>query len=369
VTGLADLSAAPWAPLMQELNVRRATIFFLTAVFLIALLSFTIMYTVRFTEAAVVTTFGKADEHDVRKDPGLYVKWPYPIQSVTTYDTRTRVLTTKLEQVATADSRQVVVESFCTWRVKDPLKFFRRWSNAGQRAEDHYRKAEDALRNNLRAVGGLVSRYRMDELFSATKGGSKLPELEGKMLAAFQSSTDQTGVKLDDYGIEAVDVGITRIVLTEEVTKAVFERMIKSRELVAKTTEAQGQAQAASIRSKADADTERIKQFAGGLAQKIKNQGDLEATPYLKQMSGNSELARFETMMDFIREVYGKRTTLVVAGSMPGMWMLQPDALDAVRSGQIPPLTKPGTPAKQKAASSEPETSGERVSSPAGSRP
>jgi len=322
--------------------VRRAMIFFLTGVFLIALLAFTITYTVRFTEKAVLTTFGKADQSDVREQAGLYVKWPYPIQSVTTYDTRVRVLTTKLEQVATADSRQVVVECFCTWRVKDPLKFFRRWSNAGQRAEDHYHKAEEALKSNLRSTAGLVSRYRMDELFNAAKGASKLPELESKMFAAFQTPSDQASQKLDDYGIEAIDVGITRVVLTEEVTKAVFERMIKSREKVAKETESQGQAQASSIRSRADADAERIKQFANGLAQKIRNQGDLEAKPYYAQMAGNPELAQFENMMDFIREVYGKRTTLVVSGSMPGMWMLMPDALDRVRTGQIPPLTPPG---------------------------
>lgn len=322
--------------------MRRAMIFFLTGVFLIALLAFTITYTVRFTEAAVVTTFGRADKAAVRDTAGLYAKWPYPIQSVTTYDTRTRVLTTKLEQVATADSRQVVVECFCTWRVKDPLQFFRRWSNAGQRAEDHYKKAEGALRDNLRATAGLVSRYRMDELFNSAKGASKLPELEAKMLAAFQSPSDQSNVKLDDYGIEAVDVGITRVVLTEEVTKAVFERMNKSREVVAKTTESQGQAQAAAIRSRADADADRIKQFASRLANEIRLQGDKEAVPYYRQMNANAELAQFENMMDFIREVYGKRTTLVVSGSMPGMWMLMPDALDSVRSGQIPPINKPG---------------------------
>jgi membrane protease subunit HflC len=362
------LGRARGADRKQELNVRRTLIYFLTAVFLIALLAFTITYTVRFTETAVVTTFGKADEHDVRKDPGLYVKWPYPIQSVVTYDKRVRVLTTKFEQLSTADSRQVVVETFCTWRVNDPLLFFRRFSNAGQRAEDHYRKAEDALRQNLRAAAGLVSRYRMDELFSATKGGSKLPELEGKMLAAFQSPTDQSGVKLDDYGIAAVDVGITRVVLTEEVTKAVFERMIKSRERVAKETESQGQSQAAAIRTKADTDAERIKQFADRLAQNIRSQGDREAAPYLEQMKGNPELAVFESNMDFIREVYAKRTTLVIPSSMPGMGLLMPDALEKIKPGTIPPLGQ-GSGRKPKSAAADPgEDAGTRVSGQGGSR-
>ncbi len=345
--------------------MRRTLIFFLTAVFLVALLSFTITYTVRFTEAAVLTTFGKADQGDVRNEAGLYVKWPYPIQSVTTYDTRVRVLSTKLEQVNTADSRQVVIETFCTWRVSDPLLFFRRFSNAGPRAEDHYRKAEVALQQNLRATAGLVSQYRMDELFSANKGGSKLPELEAKMLAAFRTPIDESGKKLEEYGIAAVDVGVMRVVLTEEVTKAVFERMVKSRELVAKATESQGQAQASAIRSKADADANRITQFANGLAQKIKNVGDTEAAVYLKQMSGNPDLAIFESNMDFIREVYAKRTTLVIPSTMPGMQMLMPDALNSVRTGEIPPLTKPAAKKTNRAAADHDD---ENVSSAGGSR-
>ena len=144
-------------------------------------------------------------------------------------------------------------------------------------------------------------------------------------------------------------MGITRVVLTEEVTKAVFERMIKSRERVAKETESQGQSQAAAIRTKADTDADRIKQFADRLAQNIKSQGDLEAAPYLKLMNGNPELAVFESNMDFIRDVYAKRTTLVVPSTMPGMGMLMPDALERNKPGTIPPLTRP-TGAKGKAS-------------------
>src|SRR5262245_35688907 len=99
-------------------------------------------YTVRFTETAVLTTFGKASEADVIKEPGLGLKATDPIQSVTKYDKRVRLLTVKLETQQTADSKQVIVEGFCTWRVDDPLKFFQSFSNAGDRADEHYRKAE-----------------------------------------------------------------------------------------------------------------------------------------------------------------------------------------------------------------------------------
>src|SRR5688500_4082532 len=123
-------------------------------------------YTVRFTENAVLTTFGKAGENAQKTQPGLKFKWPDPIQSVTKYDTRSGFRQTQSETQQTADSRQLVVEAFCTWKVADPLLFFQRFSNAGDRSADHYRKAEEVLRGSLRSAMGETSKYRMDELFT-----------------------------------------------------------------------------------------------------------------------------------------------------------------------------------------------------------
>jgi membrane protease subunit HflC len=324
--------------------VRRALTYFLTAIFLIALLSFTISYTVRFTDVAVVTTFGKADTTDVRADAGLYFKMPYPIQSVTIYDKRMRILTNKFEQLATKDNRQVAVETFCMWRVEDPLKFFRSFSNAGTRAEEHYARAEGALRQNLRAAAALVSQYDMNELFSASRNGSKLKELQDRMLASFRGSADDTGLKLADYGIVAEDLGLMRVVLTEEVSKAVMERMRAGRDLIVKETQSQGQAMANSIRTQADSDASRITQFADFLAQKIKSQGEREAEPYYAQMNDNPQLAQFNANMEFIREVYAKKMTMVVSSTLPGIGLLFPDAADQMRTGQIPPMTRQPKP-------------------------
>lgn len=315
-------------------------------VFLAAMVSIAFTYTVRYTEAAVETTFGKAGENGVKKDPGLYFRWPYPIQSVTTYDTRVRVMTLKLETQQTADNRQVVVEGFCTWHVEDPLKFFQSFSNAGQRSDEHYRNAEDnAIRTSLRSALALVSKYRLDELFT-TSTDSKLAELEGAMIGAMQSSA-QTGAgaltssKLADYGITVTDVGISRIALPEETTKAVFQRMKTSRERIAQETDSRGTSQAQQIRSKAESDSKRIKDFADRLAQDIRSRGDQEAVPYLAAMKENPELAVFLETMDFFRTSYGKRTTLVLSGSMPGVSLLFPNSIDGLKAGELPKIAAP----------------------------
>jgi membrane protease subunit HflC len=342
--------------------VRRALTYFLTAVFLIALLSFTITYTVRFTDVAVVTTFGRADTTDVRTEPGLYFKMPYPIQSVTLYDKRMRILTNKFEQLSTKDNRQVAVETFCMWRVEDPLKFFQSFSNAGLRADEHYNRAEFALRQNLRTAAALVSQYEMGELFSASKDGSKLKELQDRMLKSFNGSQDDSGLRLADYGIAADDLGLMRVVLTEEVSKTVMERMRAGRDLIVKETQSQGQAMAESIRTQAESDANRIAQFADFLGQKIKSQGELEAVPYYEQMNDNPRLAAFNANMEFIREVYSKKMTMVVSSSMPGIGMFFPDAGESMKTGEIPSIVRPAKP-RASATATEPDGKDVKVTS------
>lgn len=314
----------------------------LLAVVLLALIAFSVTYTVRFTEAAVLTTFGAAEEgSSVKREPGLKFKLPYPIQSVTKYDTRLRTLSLRMEAQQTADRRQVIIESFAFWHVSDPLKFFQRFSNAGERSEDHYKAAETALIANLRSSSGVVSQYTMTDLFGSTTSGSaisKLPELEQRIASAVRSTADnKTGLALADYGIVVDDVGISRLVLPEEVTKAVFDRMKAARSKITAETESVGQSQAEAIRATADADARKITQFAERLAQNIRSQGDQEAVPFYARMQQNPQLAVYLEELTFIRNAFSnKGATIVVPSDLPGFRMLSPSMTDTLRSGQIP---------------------------------
>lgn len=321
--------------------MRRVLMIVLTLVFLAALLSFTATYTVRFTEAAVLTTFGKASEQSVQREPGLKFKWPYPVQSVTTYDTRVRFIEARSETQQTLDNRQIVVQAFSTWRVVDPLKFFQRFSNAGERAVDHYRQAEINLQANLRSALSQTSKYRMDEIFSINEAGSKLPELEGKILGTLQA-TAVDGLSLADYGIEAVEVGISRIVLPEETTKAVFDHMAADRNSLVTTLESQGNSAAQTIRASAERDANLIRAFADRLANEIRARGEVEAAEFIKQMDQNPELAVFLKNLEFIGDVVAKKVTLVFPMSMPGFKLMSPTALDGLKPGELPTMTDPG---------------------------
>ena len=79
----------------------------LALLFVAAVIAFAFSYTVRFTESAVVTTFGRAGEDAVVSEPGLKFKWPYPIQSVTKYDSRLRVLQTRSQTQERSSRRRI----------------------------------------------------------------------------------------------------------------------------------------------------------------------------------------------------------------------------------------------------------------------
>jgi len=301
---------------------------------------FMLTFTVRFTEVGVVTPFGKADETSIVERPGLKPRWPYPIQNVTLYDTRARIVRAQSEQQQTADNRQVVIEAFLLWKVNDPLKFYQRFSGQSAEAREHYRSADELLRSLLRSSVAEIGRYRIDELFTSDADGSRLPDLERDMMARLANTTGgDAGRRLDEYGVEVALVGVTRVAFPEETTKDVFERMKSTRERIASEAVSEGAAQALKIQEDAATSAALIRAFAEQRAAQIRSQGDLEAAQYLAQLSEDPELAVFIENIKFLRNLVARRTTLVLPTNLPGMRLFDPEIIQSMSGGDIPALT------------------------------
>lgn len=307
----------------------------LVVAFLAAIGLFMISYTIRYTETGVVTTFGAASEASVVDEPGLHWKLPFA-QSVTKYDRRVRLVRARSETQQTADDFQIVVEAYMTYRVTDPLKFFQRFSSAGDRATEHYRKAEnDVLRDRLRAQLGETSTYRIDDLFTPERGASRLPELEQRIfdkLAAGGSS----GLGMGEYGIEVVTVGIDRVVLPEGTTTKVMDRMGANRDRLAERYESEGDSQAKSIIAGAESDAAKILAFATRKAAEIERRGLEEAAPYLAQQMSNERLAVFLRELEFVKQARAKQVTLILSTSDFGLGIFHPDTIRQLEMGTIP---------------------------------
>ena len=334
--------------------MKRSVTFLLALIFVVVIGAFMTVETVRFTERAVLTTFGRADEGAIRGE-GLLFKAPFPIQSVTKYDTRLRFAEARLETQQTADNRQITVQAYCVWRVADPLKFFQNFSPAGSAEEDHFRMAQDKIVARLRNAMGATSRYRMDQLFTTDPAGSALPALETEILsrvraggvaatgsAAAPSSGEAPGEtalvdgSLSELGIEAVAVGISRVSLPENTTRAVFTAMAANQDKLAKELQTSGEALATQIRSEAEATASMIRGFANRRAEEIRARGDQEAATYLAQMDANPELAVFLRQIEFVRTALARRTTLILPTTLPGVNLLSPQAVADLRPGELP---------------------------------
>ncbi|MBX3385795.1 MAG: hypothetical protein KF768_04425 [Phycisphaeraceae bacterium] len=293
-------------------------------------------YTVRFNETAVVSTFGDADETSVKTEAGLRFMIPF-VQRVTKYDKRARYVESNPETQQTRDARQLIVAAGLTWRVSDPLRFYKSTSGRGTTAAEHFAFAEDLLKSRVRTAMSELSQFRLEQLLSASSEGSQLPVLEDRMLASLTGS-GAGGESLASYGIEPLSVGIVSIALPQDTTRKIFDGMNTSRQRLANELVSQGKSQAATIRSTAEADATKIRKFAERLAEELRRQGDLEATEFLKQTVDAPELAMFLGQMDFIRSSFGRSTTLVLPTSMPGLEWLRPDALEraGTRNWRLP---------------------------------
>lgn len=312
----------------------RRGLILIAALILIGFVVMMITYTVDFTQKAVITTFGKAGENAVIDTPGLKWKLPSPLQSVTIYDIRARTLDARAETQNTADGRQIIVESFMMWSIDDPLVFFRKFGSSGSDARAHFRNAETTLSSVLRSeMSRQVPRFRFSELFVSSDTSSRLPELEAAMRDAMQAQAAE-------YGVKVSLAGIKRILLPQNTTRSVFDRMAAERQKAAGAYENAGRAEAEAIRTAAEKDASRIRAFAETLAAEIRNKGDLEAAQFIAVQNEDPELAVFLAQVRFFREAMAKKVTMVVTPDMLGWGLLDLSNVNDMRSERPESMTQ-----------------------------
>jgi modulator of FtsH protease HflC len=293
------------------------------AIFL-ALLAYTFLYQVRYDQVAVRTTFDKAEAASVQSTPGLKWRLPWPIHKVTHYSKRLQLLEDKLEELQTADGKSVIVRTYLTWRIENPLDFYVTLKDPTEAARQ--------LSSRLREIRGIISRYRLDELVNIDPARLKLTTIEDEAKAALEQSLAASG-----YGLKVESVGIYKIVLPEATTEKIFETMIKTRERLAENALQEGQAQASAIRSEATSARDRILAFAERRAQTIRSQGDREAAKEYESFAKNEDFAIFLRKVEALKKMLDHNTTFVLSADSLGIldWFNRAPGQDG------PPIARP----------------------------
>lgn len=272
----------------------------------VALLSRMFLFQVRYDQVAIRTVFDRADADSVEATPGLKWKLPWPIHQVTHYSKRLQLLEDKLEELQTADGKSVIIRTYLTWRIADPLAFYVTLKDPAE--------ARRQLASRLREVRGIISGYRLDQLVNEDRDQLALDEIEAQAQRTLAQSLAEAG-----YGLEIENVGIYRIILPESTTAKVFETMIASRERLAENALQEGQAQASAIRSEAEGARTRILAFADRRAQSIRSQGDREASREYEGFARNEEFAIFLRRLEALEKMLGHNTTFVLSAESLGV--------------------------------------------------
>ena len=256
-----------------------------------------VTFQVRETDLAFVTRFGEAVR--TQTEPGLYFKWPAPIEKEHKYDGRMRVFEADVGETTTKGAVPIIVHTYVVWRIADPLEFYKSVGTVEQAKGKLYSQISDTQNR-------IIGQYAFSEFVNSDPDKIKIEEVQGKMLA------DLKGAMESEYGIRVETLGIKQLKVNEAVTEKVFDRMRAARNLKTEATIAEGEAEATKITTDAVSVSQELMAAANARAKAIKGQGDAEAARHYEKLKENPQFAIFLKNLEALKAMLKDRTTLVL---------------------------------------------------------
>jgi modulator of FtsH protease HflC len=267
--------------------------------FIVCLLLF--VFQVRTSEVVVVTRFGRPDRSVT--DPGPHWRLPWPIEKPHRFDQRTQNFEDKLTEGLTEDSFNLLTSVYVGWKITDPAAFFPKFAGTDQPIAEAEKVLERMLSNSKAAI---IGKHPLVDFLSTDPQANRFAAIENEILALVQSQ-----VKVNNYGLEIKFLGLKKLGLPESVTQSVFERMTKEREVLATKSQAEGESEAAKIRSGAGRKAAEMLAAAKGEATQIVAKGEAEAAKYLDVFQQNPELASFLFRLTALENSLKERSILI----------------------------------------------------------
>lgn len=258
---------------------------------LLLLLSFAV-FTVREDQKALVLRLGKIERAEFT--PGLHFKLPV-VESVRKFDSRILTMDTERERYLTSEKKNVIVDAFAKWRIANAAAYFTSMGGDPSRANA---RISQILKQELRSQFG---RRTIQEVVSGERG---------QIMDILRVNTLQ---QVKEFGIEVVDVRIKRVDLPEEVSPAVFQRMVAERARVARDLRSRGAEAAEKIR--ADADRKRIVILAEayGEAERLRGDGDAKsAEVYAQAYEKDADFYAFYRSLSAYRQAFMNPNNVMV---------------------------------------------------------
>ena len=267
-----------------------------TVLSVLALLAST-LFVVDQRQFGVVYQLGQIQR--VITEPGLNFKLPPPMQNVTYIDKRLLTLDSMdTEPVLTAEKQRVVIDWYVRWRITDPQAYIR---NVGLDESAGATQLNRVVRNAFQEE---INRRTVRELIS-TKRETLMADVKREVSEAVKGAKP--------WGIDIIDVRITRADYVESITESVYRRMQAERQRVANELRSTGAAEGERIRADADRQREVTVADAYRDAEKVRGEGDAQANRIYGEAFGRDpQFAEFYRSLDAYKASIGKKGDVLV---------------------------------------------------------
>ncbi len=250
------------------------------------------LFTVNEREKAVLFRLGEIVRTDF--EPGLHWQTPF-VNNVRKFDARIQTLDADPERYLTGEKKNLIVDSFVKWRIKDVANYFT--ATGG-----------DSVRANLR-----LSQIIKDGLTAALAKRTIKEAVSGERLEIMKQLRSDANEQAQAFGIEVVDVRIKRIDFPSDISDSVYRRMRSERERVAKDLRSRGAESAEKIRAEADRQRTVIVANAYRDAEKLRGEGDATATGiYAKAYGKDVEFYSLYRSLNAYKKTFADKGDILV---------------------------------------------------------
>ncbi len=276
--------------------MNRVGFIFSSILFALAILS-SMLFVVDQRQFGVVLALGQIKE--VITEPGLNFKLPPPFQNVSYIDKRLLTLdSTDNEPVLTAEKQRVVIDWYVRWRISEPTEYIR---NVGTTEAAGASQLNRVVRNAFQEE---VNKRTVKELLSA-KREEVMQDVKKEVLSQVRGAKP--------WGVDVIDVRITRVDYVDAITESVYRRMEAERKRVANELRSTGFAEGEKIRADADRQREVAVSNAYRDAQKFKGEGDAEAARlYAEAFGRDPQFAQFYRSLDAYKSSFANKNDVMV---------------------------------------------------------
>jgi membrane protease subunit HflC len=302
------------------------------------------------TQFVIVKRFG--DPVSTLIEPGLRIKYPWPIDTLVRFDNRLMVLENPgpdepdkeylTEDKQAGIGKNIMVTTYTCWRIKrDRRAVLRFLESMGNRKGAETRLGEIVVS----ALGAALGRNDFSRLVSTDASKRDWSGLLDQI-------RDQCRERVEDqYGIEIVDVRIQRLNFPDQNRRNVFDRMRAERETIASRYRSEGEEEATKIRAEANRQRDEIIAKASEEAEKTRGRGDAEAARiYAEAYDQGRDFYNFMRTLEAYEKTFDEKTVTILSADSEFLQLLNRAALPAGQTiteqpgERRPATTQPSAP-------------------------